>query len=96
MDILVTYDIADTAGAGGKRLRAVADACSQYGVRAQFSVFECRVTPAMLVRLQHQILDVIDPLVDSVHIYKFYGRIHDARISLGVTKHHDIAQPWLL
>lgn len=96
MDILVTYDIADTLGAGSKRLRTVADACSRYGSRAQFSVFECRVTPVSLLKLQHELEDAIDPAVDSVHIYQFHGTLANARTSLGIVKHHDVDKPWFL
>ena len=37
MDLLVTYDIGDTQGAGAKRLRAVHDLCCEYGQRVQLS-----------------------------------------------------------
>ena len=43
MDILVTYDIADTEGVGASRLKCIAQVCEKYGQRVQFSVFECRL-----------------------------------------------------
>ena len=42
---LVAYDIADP-----KRLRKVARACEDFGLRRQYSVFFCRLTPVNLVR----------------------------------------------
>ena len=40
MDVLVTYDIADTDGKGASRLRRIAKVCEKYGERVQLSVFE--------------------------------------------------------
>lgn len=95
MDIVVTYDIADTEGPGAKRLRAIAKVCEAFGTRAQFSVFECRVTPAMLAKLLGQLQDAIDPAVDCVNIYRLPGRIADSRTMLGTQKHHDLDAPWV-
>src|SRR5439155_15213906 len=43
MLILVTYDVSTVEKAGQRRLRRVARACEDYGVRVQKSVFECQV-----------------------------------------------------
>ena len=43
MRLLITYDVATRDAAGEKRLRRVARACEDYGVRVQKSVFECTV-----------------------------------------------------
>lgn len=97
MDIVVTYDIANTdSSPGARRLRQVAAACERYGSRAQFSVFECRVSPAALVKLMNEIEDAIDPTTDSVNIYRLPGRLGDSRSSLGITKNHSIERPWIL
>src|SRR4051812_48850274 len=58
---LVAYDIADA-----KRLRKVARACEDFGLRRQLSVFFCRLTPTDLVRLRSRLFDVIDPGKDQV------------------------------
>ena len=42
MLIVVCYDVAVDQG-GPKRLRRIAEACKDYGVRVQYSVFECRL-----------------------------------------------------
>ena len=96
MDVLVTYDIADTRGHGGTRLRRVAEVCEKYGQRVQFSVFECRLSSARLARLVAELEDVIDPRQDSVFIYRFPGRIGDSRNRLGLGPVRDLGQPWVL
>lgn len=96
MDILITYDIADTDGAGGARLKRVAEVCERYGERVQFSVFECRLSPARLARMLGEVEDVIDHQRDSVIVYHFPGRIEDATFCLGRTQGRKLGQPWIL
>ena len=67
MDVLISYDIADTEGEGAKRLRKVAQVCEKYGVRVQLSVFECRLSPSRVARMLGEVQDVIDARVDSFH-----------------------------
>lgn len=94
MDVLVTYDIADTEGAGRRRLQRVAQVCSSYGVRVQFSVFECRVSPERLARMTGELADVIDPAIDSVMIYRFAGNVGDSRQQLGRPIAREPDDPW--
>lgn len=97
MDVLVSYDIADTQGAAGaRRLREIAIVCSSYGHRVQFSVFECRVSPERLARLETEILDVIDPGKDSVKIYRFPGSIAGSRSELGRAPAREVDEPWII
>jgi len=58
---LVAYDIACP-----KRLRKVARACEDFGLRRQFSVFFCRLSPTDLVRLRGRLYEVIDLDKDQV------------------------------
>jgi len=58
---LVAYDIADP-----KRLRRVARACEDFGMRRQFSVFICRLSATELVRLRSRLHDAIDLDKDQV------------------------------
>lgn len=95
MDVLVTYDIDTTTKAGKRRLLRVARICEGFGVRAQFSVFECRVGEVALARLIARLDEVIDPDIDSVNIYRFSGTIPDARTSLGQQKSHELGRPWI-
>ena len=96
MDVLVTYDIADTEGVGASRLRRIAEVCGKYGQRVQLSVFECRLSPERLARLISEIQDVIDSHRDSVIVYRFPGRLEDAKLRFGRTQLHELGEPWVL
>lgn len=69
MLILVTYDVSTVTPAGRKRLRRVARACEDFGVRAQLSVFECEVDPGQWARLKERLLSFINPDTDSLRFY---------------------------
>jgi CRISPR-associated protein Cas2 len=96
VDVLVTYDIKTTSTEGERRLLRVARVCEGYGVRAQYSVFECRVSAVGLARLTASLQEEMDPSTDSVNIYRFAGMIPDVRLSLGRTKGHQLGAPWIL
>ena len=96
MDILLTYDIADTGGAGAGRLRRISDVCEKYGQRVQFSVFQFRLSPARLARLMGEVEDVIDKRSDSVILYRFPGCLDEAAIHLGLQKGRNLGSPWLV
>lgn len=95
MDVLVAYDIANTEGAGRRRLQAVAAVCSSFGTRVQYSVFECRVSPERFTRLVGELLDAIDPAEDSVLIYRFDGAISACRTELGRRSPRSLDEPWI-
>ncbi len=69
MLVLVTYDVATEDAAGRRRLRQVAKACQDHGVRVQFSVFECEVDPAQWVALRGRLLAIMEPAKDSLRFY---------------------------
>jgi CRISPR-associated protein Cas2 len=54
---------------GAKRLRKVAKACTDFGQRVQFSVFECVVEPAQWVSLKAKLEKIIDLRTDSLRYY---------------------------
>ena len=56
MLILVTYDVSTVQKAGQRRLRRVAQACEDYGVRVQKSVFECQVGQTEWASLRDRLL----------------------------------------
>ena len=58
---LVCYDIRND-----KRLRQVAGICEGYGLRVQYSVFECDLNPANRVALERELNDVIKHDEDQV------------------------------
>ena len=96
MDILVTYDIADTERTGAARLKRIAELCAKYGQRVQLSVFECRLSAARLALLIAGVEDIIDRQRDSVIVYRFPGRIEDTTLRFGRSQGHELGQPWVL
>lgn len=69
MLVLVCYDIGEVAGAGAERLRKVAQACQNYGVRVQYSVFECRIDTVQWVVLRARLLQIHEKEKDSLRFY---------------------------
>ena len=96
MDVLVTYDIADTESTGASRLRRIADVCQKYGQRVQFSVFECRLSKARLARFVGEVEDIIDRDRDSVLVYRFRSGIEGETLRLGRHQKHALGKPWVL
>ncbi|UAA40151.1 CRISPR-associated endonuclease Cas2 [Paraneptunicella aestuarii] len=70
MLVLITYDVSFDTEGGKRRLRNIAKICQDYGIRVQYSVFECDVTPAQWVELKEQLFAAYDPEVDSLRFYK--------------------------
>lgn len=70
MFVLVTYDIAFDDSSAQRRLRRLAKVCLDYGVRAQYSVFECEIDPAQWVEFKEKLFSIYDPQVDSLRFYK--------------------------
>jgi CRISPR-associated protein Cas2 len=96
MDVLVTYDVNTATRDGEVRLARVAAICEKYGVRVQYSVFECRLTEKSLAKLTIELEDTIDFGLDSIHIYRFAGTIRDARMVLGRARSRELGDPWIL
>jgi len=93
MNILVTYDVNTETTAGRKRLRKVAEACKNYGQRVQLSVFECRVDDMQLEHLRAKLLEIIDPGVDSLRIYRLPGKREGCVESYGIDTYRDFDEP---
>ena len=79
MMVLITYDVDTTHEDGARRLRRVAKACMNYGLRVQNSVFECVLDEAHFVRLRSELNAIIDKDNDSVRFY-FLGNNWERRI----------------
>lgn len=92
----MTYDIDTTTPEGARRLTRVAHACEAYGLRVQYSVFECRLSAVKLERLMAALDDIIDSNVDSVNFYRFDGSLRAARLSFGRPKGHGLGDPWIV
>lgn len=64
MMYFISYDIADS-----KRLHRVAKTLENFGVRVQYSFFQCEMEKIHLEDLRGQLLDIIDLKKDSLKIY---------------------------
>lgn len=62
---LVAYDIANP-----KRLQRIARVCEDWGVRVQYSVFECRLEAARFDAFWTALKDELDPAEDRLVAYK--------------------------
>jgi CRISPR-associated protein Cas2 len=78
--ILVTYDVSTVEKAGLRRLRRVARACEDYGVRVQKSVFECQVGQTEWVQLKDRLLREIKSDADSLRFYDCASANHQWRL----------------
>ena len=87
MMVLVTYDVSTVEAAGRRRLRRVAQACSDYGTRVQKSVFECQVGQTEWVSLKSRLLDEMNVEEDSIRFYFLDER------AVGKIEHHGIGKP---
>jgi CRISPR-associated protein Cas2 len=85
--ILISYDVATTTREGRRRLRHVARACQDFGVRVQFSVFECTLSPANWTRLRARLLATLSSSEDSLRIYRLCSE--DVR----KIEHHGVREP---
>ena len=96
MMVLVSYDVSTVDKRGQARLRKVAKACEDYGIRVQNSVFECVVDPAIWVLLKTRLEDIYDPEQDSLRYY-FLGANWEKRIEhLGRNPEINVTAPLIL
>lgn len=93
INLLVTYDVATTTTEGRKRLRRVAQVCQDFGQRVQYSVFECQVGEADLVRLRTRLIDEIELDEDSVRLYRLEARYQDVVECYGKDRRIDFQGP---
>jgi CRISPR-associated protein Cas2 len=96
MDLLVTYDIATLDRVGERRLARVAKVCEGFGVRAQYSVFECRVTNTGRQLLIDKLREVIDHELDQVNVYSVPRDLGDIRVTLGRRAAYVIGGSWIV
>ncbi len=96
MLVLVTYDVSTVEAAGRRRLRRVAQACEDYGVRVQKSVFECRIAEKQWVRLRDRLLTEYKPEEDSLRFYFLDETAVQRTEHHGVAKPVDLTEPLLL
>ena len=75
---LVAYDITDD-----KRLRRVAQLCEDYGVRVQYSLFECRLDEDSFNDFWLGLLGLIDEEEDRLVAYKLDARAARETLTAG-------------
>jgi len=70
MMVLITYDVSFDDEGGQRRLRQLAKICLDFGVRVQYSVFECDLSHDQWLLLRDKLLRTFDEEVDSLRFYK--------------------------
>jgi CRISPR-associated protein Cas2 len=75
---LVAYDIGEP-----KRLTRVARICEDYGVRVQYSLFECRLKEDEFEEFWLKLLDEIDEDADRLVAYKIDARSARETVTAG-------------
>ena len=96
MLILITYDVCTIEKAGLRRLRRVARACEDYGVRVQKSVFECQVGQTEWVQLKDRLLREIKNDEDSLRFYYLDETAKQKIEHHGIEKPIDLTEPLIL
>lgn len=84
--VLVIYDIVEN------RTRSkLAKALEGFGVRVQYSAFECHLTLSELAEMNKQIMPLIDPDEDSLRVYRMPSTTKIDTIGrIGRTYHEDV------
>ena len=75
---LLAYDISEP-----KRLLKVARVCEDFGVRVQYSIFECRLDEAEFTEFWLQLLAQIDDEEDRLVAYKIDARCAKETLTAG-------------
>ncbi|HHX4812380.1 TPA: CRISPR-associated endonuclease Cas2 [Yersinia enterocolitica] len=94
MMVLVTYDVSLADADGSRRLRQLAKMCLDYGVRVQYSVFECEIDSAQWAHFRAKLLSIYDAEVDSLRFYRlgkeWRNKVehHGAKPALDIFKDH--------
>lgn len=96
MDLLVTYDVSTTDAEGRRRLRHVAQACTNYGQRVQQSVFECTVSTAQYEQLVDDLTGIIEEEEDSLRLYRLAQPTDETIETWGVDDTMDFEDPLVL
>jgi len=75
---LVAYDICNP-----RRLQRVARVCEDYGVRVQYSIFECRLEEPEFRRFWSRLNAEIDPAEDRIVAYQLDARCAKKTLTAG-------------
>ncbi|NJN47575.1 MAG: CRISPR-associated endonuclease Cas2 [Candidatus Competibacteraceae bacterium] len=86
MLIVICYDVSDD-----KRRLRVSDELENFGVRVQYSVFECHLDEAQFDDLHERLTGLIDDTVDKLRFYRLCGKDQAAVLIDGTGK---LSQDW--
>jgi len=75
---VIAYDIAHP-----KRLHRVAATCEEFGLRVQYSIFECRLEEEQFQRLWRRLLAEIRPDEDRIVAYRLDARAAAQTLTAG-------------
>lgn len=78
MHFVVAYDIEQD-----RRRARVMNALKDFGLRVQYSVFECELNPTRLAQLRERLESLIDARRDRLHIYRLCDTCFYRSESLG-------------
>ena len=78
MFYIISYDISDT-----KRRNEISDILKDFGVRVQYSVFECLLTQDQFLVLLGRLRAQIDPTTDSLRCYRLCQSCVDEIVVVG-------------
>lgn len=92
MKVLITYDVSTVTSKGRKRLRRIAKACENYGIRVQLSVFECVLSPDQWIFLKNELLNLYNKEEDSLRFYLLGSKWHAKIEHYGAKKPIDIEE----
>ena len=96
MLVVICYDVSTIEPEGVRRLRRVAKACKNYGQRVQLSVFECEIDPAQWASLRQNLIDEINPEVDSLRFYLLGSNWRRRVEQIGAKKSYDPCGPLIV
>lgn len=96
MMVVVSYDVSTKNKSGQKRLRKVAEACQNFGIRAQYSVFECIVDPCQWELLKNELLSIYNPEEDNLRFYYLGSNWQNRLENFGVSKNLKADDPFII
>ena len=91
--MLISYDVSTIDNSGKNRLRRIAKACQNWGIRVQNSVFECNVDAGQWVKLKAELEEIINPESDSLRYYNLGNNYTNRVEHVGAKPTIDVEQP---
>lgn len=70
MYVLITYDIDTTTPQGKRALSRIGKLYKNYGIRVQYSVWECLLDPAELESLKSETKKCLENVKGNIRIYQ--------------------------